>query len=40
MLDVFLVAVILLLTAVTLGYMAGCDELMRTDSTRDEGGPI
>jgi hypothetical protein len=38
-LDIILVAVIVLLTVVTLAYMAGCDELMRTDSTRDEGGP-
>ena len=37
MLDLVLVAVILLLTIVTLIYMEGCDELMRIDSTRDEG---
>jgi hypothetical protein len=36
-LDFVLVLVILALTAVTLVYMEGCDALMRTDSTRDEG---
>lgn len=37
MLDLVLVVVIVVLTATTFLYMAGCDRLMRTDSTRDEG---
>jgi hypothetical protein len=37
MLDLILIAVMLLLTVVTFVYMAGCDRLMRTDPTRDEG---
>jgi len=37
MLDVVLVLVILVLTAVTLLYEAGCDRFLETDSTRDAG---
>ena len=35
MLDVVLVLVVLLLTAVAFLYEAGCDLLLSTDSTRD-----
>ncbi len=37
MLDAVMVAIVLVLSAVTLAYMEGCDVLMQTDSTRDEG---
>ena len=35
MLDVVLVGLIVLLTAVTVFYAAGCELFMQTDSTRD-----
>lgn len=37
MLDVVMVLTAIALTVVTLAYTAGCDALMRGDTTRDEG---
>lgn len=37
MLDVVLVLVVLLLSAVTLLYGWGCDRLLESDTTRDRG---
>jgi hypothetical protein len=36
MLDLVLILAVLALTAITFIYMSGCDQLMRTDATRDE----